>query len=568
MSRPVPYTLIQCPCSDPSATVPASASSASSDAASSPQSPDGHRTFDPRAPRSSFSLYPLEYLLYCEDCQQIRCPRCVTDEIVTYFCPSCLFEVPSSNLRSEGNRCTRSCFQCPVCVAPLQASSIRPSALNVEGDGLPTGPYALFCLYCSWSSREAGIEFERPSGIHSQIAKMEMTSSSRLTSPRDPGREDVADTDTQVLLPGTRHLHFSSLKAFYHEQLADARAAAAGGLQLRDGLALASSPGSLTRIMSLYTGRATQQPRSPHGQPADTVREALTSEEGLRLAQLDESRSIERLANAGWHATSSLQQRLVQPQARFDTDLRPVASLLRTKRSKRCPVCRHIISKPEAKVTSTRFKIRLVAKSYMPSITIRPLTPITAPVPVGSRPATAIEPPLSPLRPHQFILTFRNPLFDAVSVTLATPSLTPGRVTSRVTILCPQFDVGANTDIPPPPPPLTFLPRDLTAPSRRPNADEPTANQAEAGKVWDRGRNWTSIVLELIPASLRASASRDAPLGPGDALVEIPMFVRVEWEADAQHDMGGPVADRDKEARERRELAYWCVVGVGRIAED
>ncbi|PHH67673.1 hypothetical protein CDD80_657 [Ophiocordyceps camponoti-rufipedis] len=503
--------------------------------------------------------------------------------------------LPQLSVRSAQQQPPQRGQQCPVCVAPLQASSIRPSALNAQGEGLPTGPYALFCLYCSWSSREAGIEFERPSGIHSQIAKMNMTSSSRQTPPRDHRRKDdlttTDDTDIEAL-PSTRQLHFSSLKAFYHEQLADARAAAAGGLQLRDGLALASSPGSLTRIMSLYTGRATQQPQSPHGHPADTVREALTPDEGLRLAQLDESRSIERLANGGWHATCSLQQRLIQPEARFDSDLRPVASLLRTKRSKRCPVCRHIISKPEAKVTSTRFKIRLVAKSYMPSITIRPLTPTTAPIPVGSRPATAIEPPLAPLRPHQFILTFRNPLFDAVSVTLATPSLTPGRVTSRVTILCPQFDVGANTDMwddalrdddasssttttaaaaaaaaQPSSATSSSFPRDLTAPPRRPNAEDPTLTQAEAGKVWDRGRNWTSIVLELVPASLRA-ARRDGPLGPDDDLVEMPMFVRVEWEADAQHDMGGPVVDRDRDARERRELAYWCVLGVGRIAED
>lgn len=70
--------------------------------------PDEHdeydRTFDPRSPRANYSLYPLEYLLYCEDCHQIRCPRCVAEEIVTYYCPSCLFEVPTSNLKSEGNR--------------------------------------------------------------------------------------------------------------------------------------------------------------------------------------------------------------------------------------------------------------------------------------------------------------------------------------------------------------------------------------------------------------------------------------------------------------------------------
>ncbi|RDA82591.1 hypothetical protein CP532_0910 [Ophiocordyceps camponoti-leonardi (nom. inval.)] len=603
MPRSLPYTYIQCPCSDTSLNVASSATEA--DETSSPQS-DGERTFDPRAPRSSFSLYPLEYLLYCEDCQQIRCPRCVTEETVTYYCPSCLFEVPSSNLRSEGNRCTRSCYQCPVCIAPLQVSSVRPSPQQQVDDGggdNPRGPFALFCQYCSWSSRETGIEFERAGGIHSQLAKMDNGGKARLTvrelRERRKDKPDEPPLPDALLAP---HLQFASLKAFYHDQLVDVGGASAGGgLPLR---ALASSPGSLTRIMSLYTGRAAHHHHGSRAAPgvADIVREAMTTEEGLRLAQLDDSSAVDKLAVGGWDATVSRQQRLFQPDAgadvRFQDHLRPVPCLLRTKRSKRCPVCRHIISKPESKVTSTRFKIRLVAKSYMPSIAIRPLNPAAAPVPVGSRPAPAEEPALSPLRPHQFVLTFRNPLFDAVSVTLATPSLTPGRLASKVTVLCPQFDVGANTDM------WDDALRDdvskdagaassgavVTSSSRRGGGGGPAEDvgpgQAEAGKVWDRGRNWVSIVLEVIPASPRAQASEkqdavrrshdddddedgtDDVKDEDDDVLEIPMFVRVEWEADAQHEIGSS-ADRDnKDARERRELAYWCVLGVGRIADE
>lgn len=98
MAPVIPYTYIQCPCSDSSAL------DRGNDTHSNDSVDDEERTFDPRAPRSNYSLYPLEYLLYCEDCQQIRCPRCVNEEVVTYYCPHCLFEVPSSNLRSEGNR--------------------------------------------------------------------------------------------------------------------------------------------------------------------------------------------------------------------------------------------------------------------------------------------------------------------------------------------------------------------------------------------------------------------------------------------------------------------------------
>ncbi len=115
MAKPfTPYVYFQCPCSD-SASLPSTAAleaasrPSSSDRTKSDDQPAGEpdeddRTFDPRSPRANYSLYPLEYLLYCEDCHEIRCTRCVAEEIVTYYCPNCLFEVPTSNLKSEGNR--------------------------------------------------------------------------------------------------------------------------------------------------------------------------------------------------------------------------------------------------------------------------------------------------------------------------------------------------------------------------------------------------------------------------------------------------------------------------------
>ncbi|KAM0266721.1 hypothetical protein ACHAPA_006643 [Fusarium lateritium] len=42
---------------------------------------DDERSFNPRDPRANYSLYPLKYLLYCEDCQQIRCSRCVNAKL-------------------------------------------------------------------------------------------------------------------------------------------------------------------------------------------------------------------------------------------------------------------------------------------------------------------------------------------------------------------------------------------------------------------------------------------------------------------------------------------------------
>lgn len=568
MALPIPYTFIQCPCSDLSAAENGNTSSGSEELEE-----NGERTFDPRAPRSNYSLYPLEHLLYCEDCQQIRCPRCVTEEIVTYYCPNCLFEVPSSNLRSEGNRCTRSCYQCPVCIGPLQVASLQPASdantLAPEGQQNPAGgPYALFCQYCNWSSTEIGIEFDRPSGIHSQLTKLDNGGTRKITlrdikERRKENPEEPPIPDEQV----DRDLQFASLRLFYQEQLTDAHASL-GGVPLHDGVGF-SSPAALSRIMSLYTGRG-HAGRLQQG-AADVMREASNTEQGLKLALLDESASVKKMMSQGWAATTSTDQRLNQTcsSSRFQDELRPIPYLLRTKRSKRCPTCRHIISKPENKVTSTRFKIRLVAKAYIPTITIRPMKPTAAPVPATSRPASNEEAPLTPLKPCQYILTFKNPLFDSIKVTLATPNTTPGRFASKVTVLCPEFEVDANIDM------WDDALKDAGRDGRQ-RGDG--AGQGDAAKIWERGRNWVSIVLEVIPASLRpenrnilgkgGADGDDSPLIEDEDILEIPMFVRMEWEAEAQNDIG-TAPGRDKEApREKRELAYWCVLGVGRISHD
>ncbi|KAK4234463.1 dynactin subunit 4 [Achaetomium macrosporum] len=612
MAALTPYTYIQCPCSD-SSTLGRS---------SGPNSPTGSegdeddRTFDPRAPRSNYSLYPLEYLLYCEDCHQIRCPRCVSEEIVTYYCPNCLFEVPSSTIKSEGNRCTRSCFQCPICIGPLAVTSVEtkpdPGLLAAtDNTAAPhSGPYALTCSYCNWSSTEVGIKFDKPNSIHAQLAKLRNGGTTRLTAKErkerrkdpsyrsqaaattgseggaGPGKEEKLDLETQ----------FANLKSFYQRQLADPNSADTGLASLSD-LGF-SSPTSLSRIMSIYTGGSLQDKKAKSRVGA--MREALESDEGLQIADLDESAAIDKLQTDGHDGTASTAQLLDQipnlgeahlhGRSRFLSELRPIPYLLRAKRSKRCPVCRHIISKPEAKIQTTRFRIRLVAGSYIPSLAIRPLS-LSSASSTSSSGASVPGALLEPLKPTHFLLTFRNPIFDTIKVTLGAPAKTPGRFPSKVTVLCPEFEIDANTDV--------WdealkdsgereRERERERRARRGGFEESTTtsssnnhnnnnnnnaqNQLEVGKIWERGRNWVSIVVEVVPPSLKLGDSTGdggGVLREDEDVLEIPMFVRVEWESEGGGDEVA-VAARDtsggsKEAREKRELAYWCVLGLGRI---
>ncbi|KAK2074233.1 hypothetical protein P8C59_008454 [Phyllachora maydis] len=662
MAALVPYTYIQCPCSDApapwrpgsDAQLPSSTTTNSSTTTTTTTTTtrdahpdaDDDRTFDPRAPRANFSLYPLEHLLYCGDCHQIRCPRCVADEIVTYYCPSCLFEVPGSQVKSEGNRCTRSCFQCPVCIGPLAVRSADRPAADPDlppapaPDSATAAAYVLNCSYCHWSSTDIGIGFDRAQGIFDQLERTRNGGHARLTAKerRDQRRREAqsavdretgetpaaADaTATEAAAAAAAHdldteTHFANLQAFYQAQLTATHAATPGITALAD-LGF-SSPNAFSRLMALYTGDAGASlggRLGAHGpRPPPFQREAATPAEGLVPAQLDDGAALARLRGAA--ATTTTAQRRAQPpclgepaaqrgrQLRFVDMLRPVQTLLRTKRAKRCPACRHIICKPDAKVAATRFRIRLVAGSYLPTITIRPLPAAAAATGRGhsaSVSSTTTTPPeatageggpqqqqqqqqqpqqqlLRPLQPAQFLLTFRNPLFETVRVTLATPARTPGRFGSTVTLLCPQFEMDANTDV------WDEALRDggdkaAEAARRDPAGGEAggegAAGRAEAGKIWERGRNWVSVAVEVVPALLRVDRLRaqhpaedvDAsPLREDEDVLEIPVFVRVEWEAEAGADELGSAIGRDRDAREKRELAYWCVLGVGRISQE
>ncbi|KAH7037708.1 dynactin p62 family-domain-containing protein [Microdochium trichocladiopsis] len=567
MASFTPYTYIQCPCYD------ANGNGHTGEDQAENATDGGHidddadeNTFDPRSPRSGYSLFPLEHLLYCDVCQQIRCPRCVAEELVNIYCPNCLFEVATSSLKTEGNRCTRSCFQCPICIGPLSVQALEtapdPGLLQAENPAAqPTsGPWILTCSYCHWTSTEIGVQFDKPQGISAQLAK--------LRNGDDVNRQlygspvgDMSPLKSDAVPDATKS-RFATLKSFYQSQLAESTS---GGAVAGLGEYGYSSPAALSRIMNIYSGNLGGL--KPKGR-APVMREADTPAEGLRLSDLDETAAQAKLRSGGYDGSVTIEQAKAQVEegARFADELWPIPYLLRSKRSKRCPVCRHIISKPESKVGNTRWRIRLVANNYIPSISIRPLSP---PAPAASL--------LKPLNPVQFLLTFKNPIFEDVKVTLATPAVTPGRFASRVTILCPQFSLDANTDTDMY---LEDVLKDGGSKERqRRQPGEDGMQQAEAGKVWERGRNWVSIVVEVVPASLRnepppALLHKDgdpepdlSPLKENEDILEIPLFVHLEWEGEVSQDQVGTAIGKEKDAKEKKELAYWSVLGLGRIEQ-
>lgn len=240
-------------------------------------------------------------------------------------------------------------------------------------------------------------------------------------------------------------------------------------------------------------------------------------------------------------------------------------ALLRTKRNKRCKECKHILVRPEFKPTSTRYRIKLIALNYIPLISLRPLN-----IPGGPKQNPNIDGGdviLEPAKPSQWILTLRNHLFDSVQVSLGTPSVTPGKWGHRVTILCPQFEVGANSDV---------WDDALNSKDAQTAVMSPGGRTGEqiAGKIYDQGRNWTSVVLEIVPGSIiRMRNVGDDGVDyeeEDEDVVEVPIRVRLEWR---QSDLDGAGPDKKKNEKiteegvdeGKRELAYWMVLGVGRV---
>lgn len=451
------------------------------------------------------------------------------------------------------------------------------------GEG-QAGPYILLCNHCLWSSAEIGIEFEKPTSITTQLAeKLKPPALARATtvsfsSPLSPvsassegyfpsmGAPTIItpddEEDKRELSPEERFLR---LKAHYAQQRAGAGADEYG-----------SSPGALSRLMGLYSGLGSGSRSRSFGRGIGGFSNVggkgkleWTEWDSVKEIGDDEEELIERIKEVRFPGTTNKEQRIAQNhQPRFIRDLRPLAALLRTKRSKRCRACRHILVKPESKPTTIRFRIKLVAmfapptlplphfksdanynRNYIPALSISRLDP------------TAFNYiALTPLSTHQFVLTITNPLFDPINVTLATPAKTPGRYPSTVTILCPTFEVGANTDV---------WDEALQATANPPAATIKKGRKTGMliGTVWDLGRNWTTVVIEVVPPLLPLPGELDENgnelATEDDRLVQVPVSVRVVYETDLERDDGG----LGKEAKEKREHTYWSVLGLGRISE-
>ncbi|KAK5048005.1 hypothetical protein LTR84_006195 [Exophiala bonariae] len=441
-----------------------------------------------------------------------------------------------------------------------------------------TGPFFLNCSYCMWNTLDIGIKFEKGTGIRNQLSELAIArgelpkqiqahrpseellrksslSQQVVTASDQPDAAQPSQEGPVQPLPDAA-IRFHALKQFYKDQIAESSSMEPGFSTSALDMAF-SSPSSVQRIMNLYMNKENSIKKAQ--QKLTVMREAQTSSEGLALSQPHATSAV----LPDYNETTTQLQRDYQnpsfigrPDALTVTDLRPMPTIMRSKRSKRCATCKHILTRPEVKVSSARYRIKLIALAYIPFVTIKPL-PVSGGLPPPGPDGSDIV--LSAGKPIQFIMTLRNPLFENVNVSLGSPSVTPGKHGHRVTILCPQFQIGKNSDA---------WDDALNNPPNR-GMVNPVGGEQIAGKLYDQGRNWASVVLEIIPASI--VRMQDEQLDEDEDVIEIPIRVRLEWQI-TDEETGIERRRRDKRLDEedaddgKRELSYWMVVGIGRVS--
>ncbi|KAF7298798.1 hypothetical protein MIND_00827400 [Mycena indigotica] len=392
----------------------------------------------PHLPSSSHSFHPLHTLFFCEECDAVRCNRCVSVEVSGYYCPNCLFEVPSASVRAEKNRCARNCFMCPNCRNTL---AVVPSDPPDAGDGMAPvqinavgePPFFLYCNHCRWDSAEVGITFEKPTGLAGTFPQLQKYEDS---APESLEFERLKEHFEPVIRAATA-LSSSTGPSAAHPTTSTARArtnsitAAASAALARDipgvgkynplGRSQRGGPGSSVKKdksanndeMPEYRSRVDITTASAHGTGGGEV----DVEHMRHLENLSEIANLEQRWGSSW--AMSLRT----------SDLKPLRIPLHSKRSKRCPACAHILIKPEQKAQSVRYKIKLVAATYLPAITAALPHQQAAVAETARRSlakSTATAPPeddriaggMHAGKTYSFHLALTNPLYDPITVRL------------------------------------------------------------------------------------------------------------------------------------------------------
>ncbi|KAG8438932.1 hypothetical protein GDO86_005207 [Hymenochirus boettgeri] len=326
---------------------------------------------------------PLSQLYFCRYCSELRSLECVSHEVDSHYCPSCLENMPSAEAKLKKNRCAN-CFDCPCCMHTLstRATSIPAPLPDDPAKTTMKKAYYLACGFCRWTSRDVGMADKS-------------VASGGWQEPENPHNQRI-----NKLLE-------------YYQQLAQKEKIERDRKKLarrRNYMPLAFSQHTI-HVADKY-GRGTRLQRQRPGAPI-TALAGLTLKEGedLREIKIEPAQAVEEVEPLpedyytrpiNLTEVTTLDQRLLQSdfQPICASQLHPRHKHLLIKRSLRCRKCEHNLSKPEFNPTSIKFKIQLVALSYVPEVRIMSI------------------PNLRSKKESQVLLTLTNPVENLIHVTL------------------------------------------------------------------------------------------------------------------------------------------------------
>ncbi|CAD6229976.1 GSCOCG00006670001-RA-CDS [Cotesia congregata] len=311
------------------------------------------------------SLKPISRIYFCRHCLKIRCGYCVSHEVDSHYCPNCLENLPSSEVRLKKNKCSN-CFDCPCCFQTLTIRAghppIRPAATAEDAKATPKKVYYLCCSLCRWSSRDAGIpdQFVATGGWPEQ----ENPHAARITALIDFHKilasRERQNQERKKFDPKRTSLQFFGLTS--------AMARKRAGLPI---VSEAKWQQSNFPQPSVASEEVEELPASIFSSPVDITK------------------------------ITTLDQRLQHPEVQTEKiyELRPQHKKFPVKRSQRCRACEHNVSKPEFSPQSIKFKIQLAAfrsPNLLPSV-VRQASVLEDPKPVKIISGATIELPTGPV---------------------------------------------------------------------------------------------------------------------------------------------------------------------------
>ncbi|GIY81762.1 dynactin subunit 4 [Caerostris darwini] len=345
---------------------------------------------------------PITKVYFCRHCSSLRCGECVSHEVDSHYCQNCLEYMPSPEARLKKNKCSN-CFDCPSCMHTLSTRATSAQVPNPE-DATKTMPkkvYYLICGFCRWTSRDVGIPDQATASGGWQEA--ENPHSKRISQLMEYYRllaqKEKLERERKKINQRYSYLHISDKYGM-----------------------------SATVVRKLAGLPPTLSKGEPEASEQLTLPEATSDVEPLPESYLTQPLNLSSVC--------TLKQRLFQPQFQpaNTSELHPQNKYMHIKRSQRCKVCEHNLSKPEYNPSSIKFKIQLAAFYHIPELRIKNISKLYL------EKTCLVEMVLINPTPHLAHITFEP--IEEPSEDLSTVKLPPGEL-----VLAPRDDTAEFDDI-------------------------------------------------------------------------------------------------------------------------